>query len=228
MQSQQLLVDQQVEHNLSSSRERVADAPPVPSEPDESTKAKHKLTHEPYAPWCPVCVVHRARQDAHAAQAHTSSPANIVSWVFGFLSRKDDDAAKLTVLFGIDRGTHAVCATPTSRKGGPATSYMVSEAARFVCWLGYPTVKLRSDCEPAIMAVIHHLQKALRGLNIGVSFDNSPIGSHESKVLQSKRCSKSGSWRVCTLRKWKSTAVLLKFSWPIIPSLVSQLRMQPG
>ena len=161
VQSQQLLLDKQVEHNLPSSRERVADAPPVPAEPDESAKAKHNLTHEPYAPWCPVCVAYRARQDAHTAQAHTSSPANVVSWDFSFLSRKDDDAAKLTVLFGVDRGTHAVCAIPTSRKGGPATSYMVTEAARFVCWLGCPSVKLRSDCEPAIMAVMHHLQKAL-------------------------------------------------------------------
>ena len=70
VQSQQLLLDKQVEHNLSSSRERVADAPPVPAEPDESIKAKHNLTHAPYASWCPICVAYRARQDAHTAQAH--------------------------------------------------------------------------------------------------------------------------------------------------------------
>ena len=99
-QSQQLLLDKQVEHNLSSSRERVADAPPVPTEPDESAKAKHNLTHEPYASWCPVCIAYRARQDAHTAQAHASSPANVVSWDFGFLRRKDDDAAKLTLALG--------------------------------------------------------------------------------------------------------------------------------
>ena len=84
------------------------------------------------------------------------------------------------MLFGQDRASKAVFAVPTPKKGGSSLSFLVTEAARFVCWLGHSDVRIRSDNEPAMLSFAHHLQKALRGLNIGVSDETSPIESHQS------------------------------------------------
>ncbi|CAE7221064.1 RE2 [Symbiodinium sp. CCMP2592] len=188
--SQQLLVDKHVEANLASSRARYPSAPAVAAEPDEATKARHRLTHEPYEPWCEICIKHRARQDAHATSVpHTSSENAVISFDYGFLSRKGQSLLStkpevgdesLTVLFCVDRASKAVFAIPTQSKAGAATSFLVTEAARFICWLGHSNVKLKSDNERPILHVMHHLQRALRSLNIGVTFETSPVGSHES------------------------------------------------
>ncbi|CAE7303180.1 unnamed protein product [Symbiodinium sp. CCMP2592] len=188
--SQQLLIDKHVEANLASSRARDPVTPAVASEPDAATKARHCLTHEPYEPWCEICIRHRARQDQHATSVpHTSSENAVVSFDFGFLSRKGQSLLStkpevgedsLTVLFCVDRASKAVFAIPTQSKAGAATSFLVTEAARFICWLGHSNVKLKSDNERPILHVMHHLQRALRSLNIGVTSETSPVGSHES------------------------------------------------
>ncbi|CAE7529713.1 unnamed protein product [Symbiodinium sp. CCMP2592] len=188
--SQQLLIDKHVEANLDSSRARDPVTPAVASEPDAATRARHCLTHEPYEPWCEICIRHRARQDQHATSVpHTSSENAVVSFDFGFLSRKGQSLLStkpevgedsLTVLFCVDRASKAVFAIPTQSKAGAATSFLDTEAARFICWLGHPSVKLKSDNERPILHVMHHLQRALRSLNIGVTSETSPVGSHES------------------------------------------------
>ena len=57
---------------------------------------------------------------------------------------------------------------------------MVTEAAGFVVWLGHRKLKLRSDNEPAVVAVCTSLQKALRGLGLDVIKDTTPVESHQS------------------------------------------------
>ena len=111
-------------------------------------------------------------------------------------SKPDDCEPKLVVMFCHDRSSKAVHAIPTERQGGPSLSYLVTEAARFVCWLGYGEVRIRSDNEPAVLSFVHHLQKALHGLGIGVSDETSPVGSHASngaleqalKLVRQKAC----------------------------------------
>jgi hypothetical protein len=45
--------------------EREPHAPPTAEPPSELEHAKHRLTHLPYANWCPSCLMHRARPNRH-------------------------------------------------------------------------------------------------------------------------------------------------------------------
>lgn len=45
--------------------EREAHAPPTLAPPTEAEQARHRLTHLPYANWCPSCLIHRGRPNRH-------------------------------------------------------------------------------------------------------------------------------------------------------------------
>ena len=179
----ELLREQQVDHTLRAEMSRPPAAPPIPRVPCEEDRARHALTHEPYAPWCETCVRFRGRQDGHPTEAaHGAGDRSVLSFDFGYCSRESGDDAKdrLTVLFLHDRRTKAVHAIPAAQKGGSSLSYLVTEAARFAIWLGHRSLRLRCDNEPSVLAVQSGLLKALRNLGIDVSKDNSPIESHQS------------------------------------------------
>ena len=179
----ELLREHQVDHTLRAEMSRPPAAPPVPSVPCAEDRARHALTHEPYAPWCETCVRFRGRQDGHPTEVvHGAGDRSVLSFDFGYCSRESGDDAKdrLTVLFVHDRHTKAVHAVPAAQKGGSSLSYLVTEAARFAIWLGHRSLRLRCDNEPSALAVQSGLLKALRNLGIDVSKDNSPIESHQS------------------------------------------------
>ena len=140
-------------------------------------------------------MAHRARQDQHASVAdHEGSSAATISIDYGFLSRSgESDRNKLTVLFAHDRHSKAVCAIPTPRKGGQAAlSFMTTELSRFILWLGYPEIRLRSDNENSVVAVVDSVRKVLRNLGVEVHKDSVPIDAHQAngpveQALQSVR-----------------------------------------
>ena len=178
----ELLQQKHVQHTLKSEIERIPNTQPAVETPTEAEIAQHQLTHEPYKPWCKVCVAHRARQNKHPSIAeHESSAASVVSFDFGFLSRTDGDRNKLTVLFVHDRYSRAVCAIVTPRKGGQgALSHMSTEMSRFILWLGHPSVRLRCDNENSVMAVGDAVRKILRNLGVEVTKDTVAIDDHQA------------------------------------------------
>ena len=181
LQEAELLRSHQVEHALKAEMARPPKAPPIAQTPSAEDVKQHELTHEPFQPWCKTCVRFRARQDKHPSEhQHADSGRATISMDFGYFSREPEAEDQLTCLFLKDRFTQAVHAIPTARKGRPSLTHMVTEAARFVIWLGHRKVKLRSDNEPSIVAVSNALQKALRGLGLDVSKDTTPVDSHQS------------------------------------------------
>ena len=190
----ELLQSKHVSHTLQSEFERDPHGQSVTEEPSAHEVKQHQLTHEPYKPWCKVCVAHRARQDQHASVAdHEGSSASVISIDFGFLSRTESDRNKLTVLFAHDRHSKAVCAIPTPRKGGQAAlSHMTTELSRFILWLGYPSIRLRSDNENSVVAVVDSVRKVVRSQGVEVLKDSVAIDAHQAngpveQALQSVR-----------------------------------------
>ena len=191
----ELLQSKHVSHTLKTEFEREPRSQSTAEGPSEEERAQHELTHEPYRPWCATCVAHRARQDQHASVAdHEGSSAATISIDYGFLSRSgESDRNKLTVLFAHDRHSKAVCAIPTPRKGGQAAlSFMTTELSRFILWLGYPEIRLRSDNENSVVAVVDSVRKVLRNLGVEVHKDSVPIDAHQAngpveQALQSVR-----------------------------------------
>ena len=125
IQTQTLLSAHGAEVRLKSEAEREARSQSVPKAPTPQEVQAHNLTHEPYKPWCDVCVSHRARQDAHPRADHEHVGHSVISYDFGFCTRLPAEDDKQTVLVLHDRDTKLIHAIPTLQKGGKQLQYLV-------------------------------------------------------------------------------------------------------
>ena len=127
------MMNHSAEIQLRKDDQRVAQAPPLPTEPSDEERNRHNLTHQPYASWCEVCVANRGRQDGHRAHPEPSSGASVVSFDFGYLSRLEaEDDPKLLALYICDQHTKLAHVAPTPAKGGRYLKYLTTERCRFI------------------------------------------------------------------------------------------------
>ena len=187
LESQQLVAQRSAEVQLRKDDERVAQSPPIPTEPSDEDRKRHMLTHQPYAPWCEVCVSNRGRQDGHRPHPEPSSGASVVSFDFGFLSRLEtEDDPKLVALYVCDQHTKLVHVVPTPSKGGRHLRYLATELCRFVVYTQHTAVTLRTDNEPSTLALLECARKALTPLGISCNVEVAPVGSHQSNGAAEK------------------------------------------
>lgn len=135
----------------------------VPHEPTDDERAAHMLTHEPFKDWRAVCAMYRSRQDPHPKSDHVKSGHSVVSYDFGFCSRMADEQDKQACLFVFDEHTKLMHAIPSQRQGGRDLQYLV-----------------RSDCEPATLALSDAVRRTCRGLGIVVHHEPVAVGDHQS------------------------------------------------
>ena len=69
---------------------------------------------------------------------------------------------------------------------------MTTELIRFILWLGYPSIRLRSDNENSVVAVVDSVRKVVRGQGVEVHQDSVAIDAHQAngpveQALQSVR-----------------------------------------
>ena len=185
LESQQLVAQHSAEIQLRADEERVAASPVVPVEPSDEVRAQHALTHQPFASWCEICVSNRGRQDSHMPHPVPSSGSSVLSFDFGFLTRLDVDS-KLTALFICDQFTKLVHVVPTPSKGGRYLSYLTTELCRFVMYTQHKSIILRTDSEPATLALLDSARKALTSFGIACAVETAPVGSHQSNGAAEK------------------------------------------
>ena len=149
-----------------------------PVVPSQSMIYEHALTHDPYADWCEMCVMRKARQDAHVVQEHDRKQHSVISFDFGFASRTEGD--KLTVLFIHDQFTNLMGAIPTPQKGGKSLNYIVTEVVRFILQANHKEISLRCECEPATLAILDSVKKTCRNLGIITHHEPTPVGDHQA------------------------------------------------
>ena len=186
LESQQLVAQHSAEIQLRADEERVASSPVVPVEPSDEVRAQHALTHQPFASWCEVCVSNRGRQDSRMPRPVPSSGSSVLSFDFGFLNRLDDDDPKLTALFICDQFTKLVHVVPTPNKGGRYLSYLTTELCRFVMYTQHKSIILRTDSEPATLALLDSARKTLTSFGIACAVETAPVGSHQSNGAAEK------------------------------------------
>ena len=188
LESQQLAAQHSAEIQLRKDDERVAQSPPIPVEPSDEDRKRHMLTHQPYAPWCEICVSNRGRQDGHRPHPEPSSGAPVVSFDFGFLSRLEtEDDPKLVALYVCDQHhSKLVHVVPTPSKGGRHLRYLTTELCRFVVYTQHTAVTLRTDNEPSTLALLECARKALTSLGISCNVEVAPVGSHQSNGAAEK------------------------------------------
>ena len=178
LQHQELLASHSVKYSLSKELQRPVNQPGIPAEPTEEEVREHNMTHIPFKPWCELCIAHKSRQDKHHREDHTSSEHSVVSFDFGYADRGTDETLILLCIH--DRHTKMMHAVPTPSKGGRSLPYLSAELCRFVTWLGYQEVCLRTDNEPATLSLLEACRKALKGLGVHTMVELVVPGNKEA------------------------------------------------
>ena len=145
----------------------------------DEERQTHSLTHEPYQPWCELCVMHRGRQDPHPKSSHEHGGHSVLSYDFCFCTRKPGEDDKQTCLVLHDRDTQLVHAIPTLQKAGKSLQYLVTEFVRFIMHTQHKELSLRSDLEPSNLAIADAVRKTCRGLGIVVHHEPIAKGDHQ-------------------------------------------------
>ena len=140
--------------------------------PSESEIREHKITHCPYRCWCDECVEAFGRERPHFAGRGSERcvPVVHVDYLFwtarGFVTKDDmtpdERADALTVVAAYDSSTKFIFAHPVTAKGVSEDQYAADAVAEDIGWLGYPRVLLRSDNEPALLALLKESLKCMR------------------------------------------------------------------
>ena len=179
IQTQNLLMSHAVEVRLKAEAEREVRGQSVPKPPTPAERQAHSLTHEPYQPWCEVCVMHRGRQDPHPKSSHEHAGHSVVSFDFCFCSRKPGEDDKQTCLVLHDRDTQLVHVIPTQQKAGKSLQYLVTEFVRFITHTQHRELSLRSDLEPSNLAIADAVRRTCRGLGLIVHHEPVARGDHQ-------------------------------------------------
>ncbi len=137
-----------------------------PTLPTEDMIARHDATHLPYRNWCPICVKAKAKEDGHARDKggldeETGLP--VVSMDYEMLEEK------ITTLIVKDNESGSVLAYDCEVKG-PGDEWVLRQLARDLEDWGRSDICLKTDGEPAMLAV----QKAVAVLRKARTIPRNP------------------------------------------------------
>ena len=135
---------------------------PSPTLPSREEVAQHYATHCPYRSWCPICVAASAREDPHrrkTAGRDSESGLPVVAIDYELLEEK------ITVLVARDLESGATLAYDCEAKG-PSDAWMIKQFVKDLEDWGRKDVCIKSDGEPAIIAVQSALAEARTGRTV--------------------------------------------------------------
>jgi len=148
----------------------------VPATPTEQEVKEHELTHTPYRGWCKHCVAGKAITTPHRACVGNAREmiVPVVSIDYMFLGNKGEEKGS-PILAGIDAKSGTMFAQLVPEKG--VHSYAVKRLSQEIKRMGYTKIILKSDQEPAIVA----LKNAVRNLKESeIIPEESPAYEHQS------------------------------------------------
>ena len=161
----------------------------VPDEPSEEDRARHVVTHMPFAKWCSACVQTRSRADAHRPQqTEVQLPILQMDFYFTGADPQDrpanvDDAGDKTLccLIAVDLDTRMVLAVPCPGKGAGVLFRCTQEVSGFSMSIhGEEAIIVQSDGEPAIKAVVRAVAQTRSKLGRRTVQRTTPVGDHQA------------------------------------------------
>ena len=133
----------------------------------------------------------KGRRDKHASKTKVEDDGVVcIACDYGFFTSKDDedkDEEELEkrytpLLIAVDDSSKTVLGSVVHRKGVDDWSEKV--LVDFVVDLGYPKVKLRSDGEKSIKALLATVSRELKKKGVTVVPDRTPEGDSQAGGLQ--------------------------------------------
>ena len=172
---------------------------PSPTPPSRQEMLEHNLTHWPFRSWCKHCVAGKAKASGHRITGNTgANEVPIISTDYAFMGDKDveadeaeaidadaqhdrneSDDSKVKILVARDSKSRVCAAIPAPRKGVDQEDWNLKESLRFLEFLGYSNIVLKSDQERAMGALIRKI-RAHRGDLTQTMQEHSPVGDSSS------------------------------------------------
>ena len=151
----------------------------LPKPPKAEEVEIHNATHLPFRSWCPHCVRGKAKAHPHH-RAKRKGEVPVVSIDYMFMSQKQGvgEEKGMPILVMKDRESGTVMSRLVPEKG--ATGYAVKRLAQDIDLLGYNKLVLKSDQEPAIIA----LKAAVKRENINnIILEESPVADSQGNGM---------------------------------------------
>lgn len=190
-----------------------------PKEPTKEEKEDHNKTHLPFRNWCRHCIMGRGKEEACKKQDFQEIGVPEVHMDFMFMGEEGAGAKTLVFLVARERTSRATFATVAPRKssGEWLAKRVLAWMREIGCEVGPVTVK--SDNEPALLALIDHLARlrAAKGAS-RMMVENSPVFSSKSNGIV-ERAVQSVQGLIRTLRssvedKWSVKLPTDHAIWP--------------
>ena len=150
--------------------------------PCEEDVRIHNLTHLPFRDWCPYCVQGRGVSAPHKKGAADESGLPVISMDYMGMVDKEPDVDENPTIVLTDRKSKAKMAHVLPRKGVDAYAVrrIVSDITKM---LGYSEFILKSDQEPAILALKNMIKQQVEQGDRSVKkvvIEESPVGESQS------------------------------------------------
>ena len=149
---------------------------PRPVTPTPLERENHELTHLPFAPWCRFCVLARSQSDPHRRTRKHKGDATVpvVSFDFCFARRSDQDKADPIIVMRDHqtRMTFAHMLPGKSTVNELYSRHVLNSVLRDLEYLAHKKVVLKSDQEPAMIALQNRIRQARDDQTI---LENSPV-----------------------------------------------------
>ena len=128
--------------------------------PTEKEVEEHMNTHLPYRSWCPHCVRGKARGTMHVAvkdKEGNEIPVVGIDYMFFVKEGENEEENGMPTIVIKDSKSKVSWARVLKRKG--VEVYSVKVLSKFLSLMGYKRIIMRSDNEPAILALKEELKK---------------------------------------------------------------------
>ncbi len=133
--------------------ERVPTMLPSPMKPSKEDVERHYSTHLPYRCWCPVCIKAKGKEDAHVRDTSDEKDGlPIISMDYCELDDLETEKRSNKTLVIKDEHSGALLQYRVLCKGA-GDDWVVKRAVRDIEEFGRTDIRLKTDGEPAIVAL---------------------------------------------------------------------------
>ena len=236
----QIDVQDEVEVNEESNESEKPNMVRSPATPSRQEVLEHNITHCPFRDWCADCVSGKCKASPHlvASREAVESEVPVVAFDYAFMSQSDtvedtedvktdevtvgDDGPRgdaVKILVGRDRRSRVYNVVPVPQKGDGENEYATRRVLRFLEFLGYEKVVIKSDQEVALGKVLRNA-KTHRGEHTQTMLEQSPVADSRSNgFIERAIQTVEGQIRTMKCALDRRLGVKVPSDWCVIPWL---------
>ena len=141
---------------------------------------EHNLDHAVFRSWCPHCVKGRAEAYGHKTEKdkERSVPIVGIDYMYMHSEQEAEEEKGMPTLVIKDSRKKMIVSKVVPRKG--VVDYAVGTLKKAIEQLGYKKIVLKSDNEPAILALKEAVRKET---DVEIVTEESPVGDHQANGL---------------------------------------------